>query len=321
MILRHFTGVVVFTVFAFTLGLPTLFGYGRTGGVFQPEPTAPPTQANERFPLTQADLVSFTGNVARPNGMVWLNDEIYVVCAGDQSVYKLYGTSGATDTYIFGVTDAYALYAKEQSNGAVHLWVPDPEKGSLLRVTPVDVQVVASGMFEPWGITALSSTLFLVTIHLSNQVNIITQTGERRTLISGLAKPTGIDTDGEFVYVANSGDPERALEWYALEAIFDDETAAHTLVRGLTNVLNVRIGPDGKLYFIYEENDQGVIGRVDPAECRVDGGCMADMVERVIVTDLDAPLAGLTFAPDGRLFFHERYGETLYWAQIITAPQ
>jgi hypothetical protein len=82
--------------------------------------------------------------------------------------------------------------------------------------------------------------------------------------------------------------------------------------------MGMQIGPDDKLYFTYTKGNRAVVGRIDPQVCRDNGGCSADEVEVVLVTELTAPLAGLTFSPDGRMFIHERYGHILYWTQLFT---
>jgi hypothetical protein len=283
-----------------------------------PTPTPPPASSSaSELPFSQADLVAYDGDVARPNGMVWLDDNLYVICEGDQTIYKLYGTSGVTDTYIYGITDAYAIYAEEQDNGEVHLWVPDYKIGALLRITPARVDTIASGMTGPWGIVYLDESTFLISSRLNGTVEFVTRTGEKIPLLQGLSLPTGLSRDDQYLYVANSGDPDRAVEWYPLPTSRSaDESDEHLLVSGLARVMNIQVGPDNNLYISYEDDGTGVVGRIDPAECRENGGCTADQVERVITTNMEAPLAGLTFAPDGRLFLHQRYGETLYWMQI-----
>jgi len=164
-------------------------------------------------PLTQADLASFTGGVARPNGMVWLDEMLYVVCAGDGTVYKLYGTSGETDTYIYGVQDAHSIYAEQSRLGIVSLWVPDYEAGALLHVTAVSVDEIATGLAGPWGIAPIGSSVFLVSNELAGTVEIVSRDGERRTFVEDLDRPTGLAYSDGTVYVANSGDPDRAIEW------------------------------------------------------------------------------------------------------------
>lgn len=269
-------------------------------------------------PFSQADLTSFTGGVARPNGMVWLDEMLYVVCEGDGTVYKLYGTSGETDTYIYGVQDAHSIYAEQSRIGIVSLWVPDYQAGALLHITAVGVDEVATGLAGPWGIAPLGSSVFLVSNELAETVEIVSRDGERQIFAEDLDRPTGLAYSDGTVYVANSGDPDRAIEWYPLGTVTDDEPATGAvLVEGLNDVMAVQLGPDDNLYFAYDEDGVGVIGRVDPEECRENGGCTLDDVEQVVVTDLAAPLAGLTFASDGRLFFHERYGEELFWVQAI----
>ncbi|HML23454.1 MAG TPA: hypothetical protein PKD09_17495 [Aggregatilinea sp.] len=294
-------------------------GHAADAAQGSPTPTPVVTAAPEGSePLTQTDLVWFTGDVARPNGMTWLGDLIYVICEGDKTIYKMYGTSGETDTYIYGILDAYTIYAEEESGGNVLLWVPDYKAGKLLLVTVGGVETIASALAGPWGLVPLGSTYFLVSDSLSGTVELVSRTGEVETFVDGLARPTGLEYDGSLMYVANSGSAERAIEWYELAAVRGDEPhPGDVLVRGLDNVMGLRIGPDGKLYFAYDEGGLGLIGRVDPAACQANGGCDADQIERVVVSELDAPLAGLAFSPDGRLFFHERYGDRLYWAEVI----
>lgn len=305
-------------VLSIVLLAAALLGYTLPAGAFQDDPTPTPAEVSEiELPFTQADLIPFTGDVARPNGMVWLDDNIYVICEGDQTIYKLYGTSGVTDTYIYGITDAYELYAEEQANGEVHLYVPDYKIGALLRVTPASVDTVASGLTGPWGIVYLDPATFLVSNRLSSSVDFVTRTGERITLLEGLALPTGLGRDDQYLYVGNSGETERAIEWYPLPTARDaEESDNHLLVSGPERVMDVRVGPDNLLYFAYEDAGMGVVGRVDPVVCRENGGCTIDQVERVLTTNLEAPLAGLTFAPDGRLFLHQRYGEDLFWISV-----
>jgi hypothetical protein len=328
------TRVIVAVLAAVVLLSAALLAHSLPAGAVQPDPTRTPratatpdteevpetdvSSSHEELPFVQSNLTEFTGDVARPNGMAWLNGNIYIVCAGDQTVYKLYGTSGITDTYIYGVRDAHTIYAEEQENQAVNLWVPDYRAGSLLRVTAASVEEIASGMFGPWGIAYLDPTTFLISNRINGVIELVTREGERTPVIEGLSRPTGLDHDGQYLYVANSGDPDRAVEWYPLPTARNSETVdADVLVSGPVSVMALRMGPDRNLYFAYDHNGVGIIGRVDPEECRANSGCTLDDVEPVVVADLEAPLAGLTFSPDGRLFFHERYGSSLYWVPVI----
>jgi hypothetical protein len=70
------------------------------------------------------------------------------------------------------------------------------------------------------------------------------------------------------------------------------------------------------LYFAYALGTRGVVGRVDPEFCMENGGCSNDQVEVVLFTELAAPLAGLTFSDDMRLFVHTIYRPEIYWVQI-----
>jgi hypothetical protein len=76
------------------------------------------------------------------------------------------------------------------------------------------------------------------------------------------------------------------------------------------------LGSDGKLYFAYSLGTRGVVGRVDPEVCRLNGGCTNDQVEVVLYTELAAPLAGLTLSPDMKLYVHTMFSPDIYWVQI-----
>src|SRR5262245_15258582 len=54
-------------------------------------------------PLTQSDLAILTGNVQRPNGLVFFNEKLYTACNGDFTVYEIDATTASTRTYIWGV--------------------------------------------------------------------------------------------------------------------------------------------------------------------------------------------------------------------------
>src|SRR5215204_6575613 len=62
--------------------------------------------------FVQADLSVLTGNVQRPNGIVWLDGRLYISCTGDWSIYQVEFDSGSTELYIFGLRNAHALYAE-----------------------------------------------------------------------------------------------------------------------------------------------------------------------------------------------------------------
>jgi hypothetical protein len=284
-------------------------------------PTVVPTgypirNANSEPLFTQDDLHEFGGDVARPNGMVWYNGKIYVLCSGDHTIYELLGTTGMTETYIYGVQDAFTIYAEENADGDLDLWVPDYATGKLVRVTKDEVQTVAEGLDGPWGLIPLDMDTFLISVRILGTIETVSRTGERTEILDGLSLPTGLALDRGYLYVANSGDPDRSIEWYEYAAGDERASEGGVLIEGLGGVMNVQMGPDGLLYFAYSENGLGMVGRVDASTCRFNGGCTAEDVERVVETDLPAPLAGVVFSPDGRLFLHERYSPQLYTVTI-----
>ncbi len=77
---------------------------------------------------------------------------------------------------------------------------------------------------------------------------------------------------------------------------------------------------DGLLYFSYSLGTRGVVGRVNPATCRENGGCSSEQVEIVVYSELAAPLSGLTISPDMELFIHSIFSPEIYWVDLTTAP-
>jgi hypothetical protein len=117
-----------------------------------------------------------------------------------------------------------------------------------------------------------------------------------------------------------------AIEWYDTpssanletpEAASDDTN--HVLVSGLQNATGLALAGDGYLYFAYSLGTRGVVGRVDPEMCRENGGCTHDQVEIVVLTELAAPLAGLTISPEMRLYIHTMFSPDIYWVQLDDA--
>src|SRR5262249_35734768 len=155
----------------------------------------------------------------------------------------------------------------------------------------------------------------------SNNVVSVKTTGETQELISDLRSPTGIATDTNFIYVANTGSTRRSIEWFAKTEtanntpIQPNDLPEHELVTGLQNTTNLTMGPDGLLYFSYALGSRGIVGRVDPERCRTNGGCTSDQVEIVLYTELAAPLAGLTVSPDMKLYIHSIFSPDIYWVQ------
>lgn len=324
------------------VGIVMLFGVGILAIAAQSEPTTAPSktptttaQPSETVtdetpattvpassvltePFTQVDLTRLTGNVQRPNGIVWFDDYLYTACSGDGTVYEIQSETGQTRTYIWGVQNAHTLHA-EMNNGALNLWVPDYEENALVRVTRSGVETIADELNGPWGIAVVDEDRFLVTNLLSNSLNIVTRGGENIPTMTGLAAPTGVLIDEEVVYVANNGSTRRAIEWYPLDDVLNGDAEPGenaNLVSGVQNVTGLVSAPDGYLYFAYSIGTRGVVGRVNPGECRENGGCTGDQVEIVVYTELEAPLAGLTISPDMRLFVHTMFSPDLYWIDL-----
>ena len=276
----------------------------------------------------QSDLQVLYGNVQRPNGMTWFNDKLYVACSGDWTIYEIDIEAGTTRTYIFGVQNTHSLFAEVGEDGSTQLWVPDFVTNDFLRIHPrsAPATVLAEGLAGGWGLAYLDEDRFIISNLLADTVLAVSRFGETETLVERLRSPTGLVLDGGALYVANTGSARRSIEWFTLRQIgADDEplnaTEAHDalLVGGLQNVTGLALAEDGWLYFAYSEGALGVIGRVDAHQCRDQGGCRADEVEIVARTALAAPLAGLTLAPDGRLYFHSLYKPEIYWLQLPEA--
>jgi len=287
------------------------------------EETPDAAETPSRAPMqsfTQSDLSVMTGNVQRPNGMTWHNDRLYVSCTGDWTLYQLDSTTGQTRTYIYGVRNAHTLYAETGTNEELTLWVPDFQMNSISRVTRMGVASVASNLNGPWGISYRNENEFLVTNLLGNNVMVVNRDGTMREAVTGLASPTGITQDSAYVYIANNGSTRRAVEWYdvgQVEAgVVASSDAPQVLVSGLQNATGLTFAADGNLYIAYSLGNRGVVGRVKPDECRENGGCTPDQVEIVVLTELAAPLAGLTVSPDMRLFIHTMFSPDIYWLQL-----
>lgn len=279
--------------------------------------------------LTQEDLSVITGNVQRPNGIVWHNGLLYVACTGDWTLYEINDTTGETRTYIYGVRNSHSMYVDpgDSEGNQLTLWVPDFDTNTLFQINPSrSPQPVARNLGNPWGIAYLDENHFLVTSLRENSLSIISREGAVQTILDELRSPTGIATHGNYAYVANSGSARRAIEWIDLTPITNTELVSaegseievttQPLVSGLQSTTNIVMGSDDKLYFAYSLGTRGVVGRIDPDSCREKGGCSNDEVEIVLYTDLTAPLAGLAITPDMRLFVHTMFRPEIYWTQI-----
>lgn len=275
------------------------------------------TNIQQNLELNQSDLSVLTGNVQRPNGMVWFDDHLYASCTGDWTIYNLDATTGQTRTYVAGVRNAHMLHA-EQEDSEVVLWAPDYQTNHLLRLTRMGVEIVGEDLNGPWGLLALDEEQFLISNLLGNNVVVIDREGVQRPVIENLIAPTGLAVDEERIYVANNGSTRRAIEWYDRTAAVEGTEAlgdAQPLVTGLQNTTGLAMGADGYLYFAYALGTRGVVGRVLPGDC-ANGGCTADQVEVVLLTELASPLAGLTISPDMRLFVHTMFSPDIYWVQL-----
>ena len=269
-------------------------------------------------PFTQTDLQVLTGNVQRPNGVIWYNDQLYSVCNGDWTIYELDSVTGSTRSYIYGVRNGHTLLVDELDDGNFDLWVPDYDTNTLLRVNPARApQSVATGLQGPWGIVMQDEEHFLITNLTGNNLVRVSREGEVDEVMSDLRSPTGIALSDDVVFIANNGSARRSIEWVALDDLLENGNAEPSpLVTGLQNTTGLIAGPDGMIYFAYALGTRGVIGRVDPVVCMENGGCTNDQTEVVLYTELAAPLAGLTLADDMRLFVHTIFRPEIYWVQL-----
>jgi streptogramin lyase len=274
-------------------------------------------------PLTQADLSILTGNVQRPNGMIWFNNHLYAICTGDSTIYELDDTTASTRTYIWGVRNGHTLHAELSAQNELNLWVPDFQTNRLLLIERGGITTFNTELAGPWGIHATKDQYFLISnLQANNVVAVSRAGGESHEVISDLRAPTGITADERYIYVANTGSARRAIEWIEMPDTFDLETPVtelQPLVSGLQNTTGIVLAADGYLYFAYALGTRGVVGRVDPEFCRSNGGCTNDQVEIVVYTELAAPLAGLTLSPDMRLFVHTMFSPDIYWVKLGAA--
>ncbi|QPC81201.1 hypothetical protein G4Y79_15980 [Phototrophicus methaneseepsis] len=271
----------------------------------------PDTTIAEAF--NQDDLSILVGNVQRPNGITWFNGDLYTACNGDWTLYQIDDTTGETQTFIFGVQDVHSLYMEETEEG-FNIWAPDFATNQITLITQdrSNPDPVSDSIEGPWGITTFDEETFLVTSLKDNSIIQVNKSGESNPYLDGLRSPAGITRDDKFVYVANNGSARRAIEWFDPS---EEEPELQSLVNGLQNTSNLVLAPDGLLYFTYALGTRGVVGRVDPEVCREDG-CINEDVEIVLFTELPAPLAGLAFSDDMRLFVHAIYRPEIYWVSL-----
>lgn len=294
-------------------------------------PTVVPGDANvttvsaQMDPFIQSDLSILSGNVQRPNGLVYHNGNVYASCNGDWTIYEIEAETGSTISYLWGIRNAHTLHAEDDADGNLNLWVPDFQTNELVRVYQRTTETIVEGLEGPWGIDTHGDD-FVVTNLLGNNVAQITREGEVTPIIEGLRSPTGVVVTDDAIYVANNGSARRAIEWVNLDNIdpdtpvqSDEDGAIASLVTGLQNTTGMLLGPDDMLYFAYSLGTRGVVGRIDPMMCRENGGCTNDQVEIVVYTDLAAPLAGLALSDDMRLYTHTIFSPDIYYVDLLPA--
>lgn len=281
-----------------------------------PVTTTPGITPRPIQPFNQGDLSVLVGNVQRPNGIVWFNGKLYTACNGDWTLYEVDAVTGATQTFIFGVKNAYMLYVEPTDQG-FNLWVTDFDSNRLIRLdqsrtAPVEV---VGNLSTPWGIAPLGED-FLVSSARGNELLRITRRGEVTSVLKDLRSPTGIVVDNRNrVYWANNGSARRAIEWLPSSELGSDEAKPRPLVSGLQNASGLVLAEDGYLYFTYALGTRGVVGRIDPSLC-LENGCSNEQVEIVVYTELQAPLAGLAISPNMRLYVHTIFRPEIYWVDL-----
>lgn len=285
-----------------------------------PTPSTPPTSLTEEpisediimitSPFTQSDLEEVTGDVLRPNAIFWHNNQLYVSCTGDSTLYLIDVESSRTIVHSRGIQNAHTLYVEETDN--LSIWIPDYGRNAIVRVNNrSNPQTVIENIESPWGIVYMDENSFLVTSTLEGVVYRITRTGELEPILSGLRSPMGIAILDNYVFVANNSSTRDSIVWFE----YSNDNVSNTLVSGLQNVTNLVHHNDGYLYFSYSIGSRGVVGRVYPDDCL--NGCTNDQVEIVLYSELNSPLSGLTISPDNTLFIHTIYQNDIYKLQLV----
>lgn len=316
--------------YTFLIGLILIVSITVVAQTATPAPTKTPeptetagdqaSDITQSRPFTQEDLSTLTGNVQRPNALQWYDGNIYAVCNGDWTIYKLDAETGSTETYIYGVRNGHAMYVESDENDNVVLWVPDYDTNTLLRVSQRQApETVAAGLDKPWGMTYLDEEHFLVTSLQGNSIQQISRDGEINDVVTGLRSPTGIVATDNYIFVANNGSARRSIEWFERDEL-EGDVELKPLISGLQNATGLTTDDAGNLYFAYALGTRGVVGRVNPERCIEQDGCSNDEIEIVLYTELAAPLAGLTITPDLRLYVHTIFRPEIYWVDL-TSPE
>lgn len=269
-------------------------------------------------PYTQADLTVLIGNVQRPNGLVWHNENLYTACNGDWTLYEIHGVTGSTRTYVRNIRNAHVLHAEAINGNNVDLWIPDYDTSTLFRVNSGGApQSIVTDLQGPWGIAKVDEERFLISNLIGGTITLVSRSGDAVDVVSQLRSPAGIVVDEDVVYVANNGSARRSIEWFDLNALINGENPEPMpLATGLQNTTGMVLAADGYLYFAYALGTRGVVGRLDPEVCLENSGCSNDQIEIVLYTELAAPLAGLTISPDMRLYIHTIFRPEIYWLQL-----
>ena len=327
------------------LGLQTLLAQETPTTTPAPSKTASPTTTDTALPegtesdiateipqettelprsYTQEDLSVLVGNVQRPNGFVYHDEYLFGACNGDWTLYQIHAITGETITFVQNIRNVHQMTLEPTEEG-YNLWIPDFDTNKLMFVNQdrgFPRMIADENLDGPWGITPIGDRFLISNVKADNLV-IADRDGNVAVAVEGLRSPAGLVLNEEFIYVANNGSARRAIEWFSIEdLVFDDdgnpeivEDITQPLISGLQNVSNLVLADDDYLYFTFALGSRGVVGRVNPEECREDA-CSNDEVEIVVFTELPAPLAGLTITPDMRLFVHTIYRPELYWVDL-----
>lgn len=271
-------------------------------------------------PFVQSDFRVLLGDVLRPNGIFYYEGYLFTGCAGDWTVYRIDAETGDTETYIFGVKNIHDLYVEALGEQTV-IWAADFQENRLVRMTrEKGAETVYENLAAPWGLEPSPfDDRFYISQWQSDDIIRVNRTGDDiDVILQGLDDPSGMIVNSDALYIANNGNARRAVEWVELDeegnALSDEPQA---LISGLSDVTNLVMGPDDKLYMAYALGTRGVVGRVDPAVCKSSGGCTNVDVELVVWTELSAPLAGLVVTPDMRLYVHTMFGSEIYWLDLL----
>jgi hypothetical protein len=204
---------------------PSVIATHEATEIAESETATPVREWGQLRQYTQSDLNILVGNVQRPNGLVWLDNNIYAVCSGDFTMYAIDTETARTVTFVSGIRNANVILP-EKTEAGFNLWIPDFDTNHLLRANHLQglpAIVVNENLDGPWGVALLDDTHFLITNALADNVVLADRDGASTVIIENLRYPTGITVDGNYGYVANRGSARRAIEWFNIDDI-DPET-------------------------------------------------------------------------------------------------